>query len=159
VAGFLDDEGEGFRSVLTRLRGMVQLNLRATYEPEQVLAELVQQDPVVAELRARTRHLPPGVPDPGLVQLGQAVSRGLTRKQAEDAESLLDVVLPHVSAHVVRSDGEYDVLDAALLVERTAVSGLEEELEALAEVVHERIGLRLVGPVAPYDFVGDVTWG
>jgi len=158
VAGFLDDEGDRFRAVLERLRGKVQLNLRATYEPDQVLTELVQQDPGVAELRRRTRDLPPGLPHPDLVQLGEAVSRALTSKRVEDADTLLDVVLPRVSDHVVRPSGEYDVLDAALLVERSAVSGLEDELEGLAEVVHERIRLRLVGPVAAYDFVEDTTW-
>jgi hypothetical protein len=158
VAGFLDDEGDRIRSALSRLGGKVQLNLRASYEPDQVLAELVQQDPLVAELRSRTRELPSGVPHPDLVRLGEAVSRGLTRKRVEDAESLLDVVLPHVSEHIQRPGGEYDVLDAALLVERSAMPTLEQALEELAEVVHERIRMRLVGPVAPYDFVEDVAW-
>jgi hypothetical protein len=34
----------------------------------------------------------------------------------------------------------------------------EEHREGLAEAVHERIRLRLVGPVAPYDFVGGAGW-
>ena len=33
------------------------------------------------------------------------------------------------------------------------------QLEGLAEAVHERLRLRLVGPVAPYDFVGGQSWG
>jgi hypothetical protein len=111
VAGFLDEEGDRFRAVLERLWGKVQLNLRATYESDQVLTELVQQDPGVAELRRRTRDLPAGVPHPDLVRLGEAVSRALTRKRTEDAETLLDIVLPRVSDHVVRQGGEYDVLE------------------------------------------------
>jgi len=159
VAGFLDDEGDRFRAVLERLWGKVQLNLRATYESDQVLTELVQQDPGVAELRRRTRDLPAGVPHPDLVRLGEAVSRALTRKRTEDAETLLDIVLPRVSDHVVRQGGEYDVLDAALLVERPALPELEHELEGLAEVVHERMKVRLVGPIAAYDFMEGMTWG
>jgi len=159
VAAFLDDEGEQFRRVLARLHGKVQLNLRATYQADQVLTEMVQQDPVVSELRDRTRHLPAGEPHPELVRLGEAVSRALRRSQADDAEWLLEALLPHVSAHVVRPDGEYDVLDAALLVERPVVGVLEERLEELAEGVHERMRLGLVGPGAPDDFVGAQTWG
>ena len=35
----------------------------------------------------------------------------------------------------------------------------EDTLEGLAEAVHERIRLRLTGPVAPYDFVEGRTMG
>ena len=159
VTRVLDEGGARFQHLLGSLEGRVQLNLRATYEAEQVLAELVRQDPVVARLRHRTQELPPGTPHPDLVQLGEAVSRGLDRKRNEDAESILDVVLPHAVQHVQRAGGEYDVLDLALLVDRDRVSGLEDGLEELAEVVHDRLRLRLVGPVAAYDFVGSESWG
>ena len=159
VAGVLDDGSDGFRAALERLAGCVQLNLRATYLSQQVLAELVRQDPEVAELRRRTRGLPAGTPHPDLVRLGEAVSRGLTRKRLEDGDVVLQVVLPHVVRHVTRPGSEYDVLDLALLVRRDGVDALEEELEVMAEAVHERIRLRLVGPVAPYDFVEAASWG
>jgi hypothetical protein len=158
AARVLDDDTHALHDLLRRLDGKAQLNLRATYEPEQVLAELVRQDPQVAELRRRTARLAPGTPHPELVELGQAVSRGLTRKRLEDSQSVLDLVAPHVAEHVVRAGGEYDVLDVALLVERDRIPRLEDELEALAEAVHERFRLRLVGPVAPYDFVGSAPW-
>ena len=51
------------------------------------------------------------------------------------------------------------LLEAALLVDRDRVSELEEVLEVVAETVHERVELRLVGPMAPYDFVGGEPWG
>jgi hypothetical protein len=159
VARMLDDRAARFRALLDRLDGHVQLNLRASYLPEQVLAELVEQDPRVAALRERTRQLPAGTPHPDLVRLGESVSRGLNRKRLEDAQSVLDVLLPHVAEHVVRPDGEYDVLDVALLLDRERVPSLEAALEELAEAIHERIRLRLVGPVAPYDFVGRDSWG
>ena len=46
------------------------------------------------------------------------------------------------------------MLDVALLVDDERRADFEEQLESLAEEVHERIRLRLVGPMAPYDFVG-----
>jgi hypothetical protein len=159
VARLLEEGADQYHDTLRALEGRVQLNLRATYEPEQVLNELVHQDPQVAELRRRTGAVPPGTPHPDLIRLGEAVSRGLNRKRNEDASSVLDVVLPFVSQHVVRPGGDYDVLDVALLVAHDEVDALEDALEDLAEVVHERLRLRLVGPVAPYDFVGSSPWG
>jgi hypothetical protein len=46
------------------------------------------------------------------------------------------------------------VLDVALLVDDDRAGAFEAHLEELAEAVHDRIRLRLVGPVAAYDFVG-----
>jgi hypothetical protein len=159
VARVLEDGAPRFQALLDSLNGHAQLNLRASYVPERVLAELVQQDPQVAALRERTKRLPGGTPHPDLVRLGEAVSRALNRKRLEDAQTVLDVVLPYTAEHVVRPGGEYDVLDVALLVDRERVASLETTLEGLAEVVHERIRLRLVGPVAAYDFVGSASWG
>jgi Gas vesicle synthesis protein GvpL/GvpF len=42
-----------------------------------------------------------------------------------------------------------------LLVDNDRVSALEETLEELAAAAHERLTIRLLGPMAPYDFVGD----
>jgi hypothetical protein len=159
VTQVLDDSAEHFRGLLSALEGKVQANVRATYEPDQVLAELVQQDPQVAQLRQRTKQLPPGTPHPDLVRLGEAVSRGLNHKRLEDAQDVLDVVLPFAAEHVVRAGGEYDVVNLALLVPRDRLPELESALETLAEAALERLRLRLVGPVAPYDFVGGPSWG
>ena len=48
----------------------MQLNLRATYREEQVLTEVVQSHPEIAELRRRTKDLPEGAMHPDLVRLG-----------------------------------------------------------------------------------------
>ena len=38
------------------------------------------------------------------------------------------------------------------------MAALERALEQLAEAIHERIRLALVGPMAPYDFVEGASW-
>ena len=47
------------------------------------------------------------------------------------------------------------VLDVAVLVDAAQREELENRLEVLAEEVHGRIRLRLLGPTAPYDFAGE----
>ena len=69
---------------------------------------------------------------------------------------IMDVVSPHVVAAAPRSgSGVEHVLKAVLLVERTHRVAFEDVLEGLAETIHERIRLSLVGPLAAYDFVGE----
>jgi hypothetical protein len=145
-----------FESLLDELSGHVQFNLRASYHEPVMLAEVVAENPEIADLRERTRDLPPDGAYGEKVRLGELVARAVEGKRAIDAESLLDSVEPLVAACVVRPGGATDhVADLALLVAEDRRADFEEQLELLAEQVHERIRLRLVGPVAPYDFVGD----
>ncbi len=51
------------------------------------------------------------------------------------------------------------VLDAALLVDDAREDELVGALEDLAEAVHGRIRMRLLGPLAPYVFAGEAGWG
>ena len=146
-------------ALLERLAQVAQLNLRASYVEEEVLAEVVGSDPVVADLRERTRDLPPGTMHPDLVRLGERVSKALDRVREHDRAELLGEVEPLTQALRVRQVGGTDgLLDVALLVDREHLVAVEERLEELAEAVHPRIRLRLVGPVPPYDFVEDRSW-
>lgn len=145
-------------AVLERLSGLVQLNLRATYVEQEVLAEVVESDPVVADLRERTRDLPTDAPHPDLVRLGERIAQALADFGERDRDTVLRQVAPLAVARRERASGAYDPLDVALLVARSQVEEVEAELEALAEALHPRVRLRLVGPVAPYDFVEDLSW-
>ena len=156
VEELLAPDEEHFHALLEDLQGRAQFMLRAGYVEEQVLGEIVQSDPEVAELRERTRDLPEEAAYAERVRLGELVARAIEDKRGQDADFLLDRVLTLVDAHVVRPvSGLAPVCDVALLVHSDQRAELEARLESLAEEVHERIRLRLMGPVAPYDFVGE----
>jgi hypothetical protein len=147
-----------FTDLLASLEGVEQFSLRATYDRDQVLAEIVRADPRVADLRARTRDLPAGTMHPDLVALGEAVSEAWEHKREEESRVLLAHVTPLVVDLREKPVGGDHVLDVALLVERARRDELEAVLEDVAEAVHERVRLRLMGPLPPYDFVGEGPW-
>lgn len=141
--------------LLDTLEGRTQLTLRARYVEDVVLAEVVAQDPVIRDLNERTRGVPEDASWADRIRLGELVAQAVDRRRHDDAADLLDIVLPLVVEHrELRGAGLDHVLEVALLVDDERRSELEETLEACAEAVHERIRLRLVGPLAPYDFVG-----
>jgi hypothetical protein len=145
---------EHFGHLLEQLAGRHQFNLRGSYLEEAVLAEVVSEDPEVAALRERTRELPEEAAYGERVRLGELVARAMEVKREMDAQVVLDAVLPLCAAHRVRPASGIDhVLDVALLVDDDHRDRFEDTLEALAEGVHERVRLRLMGPLAPYDFV------
>lgn len=148
-----------FSELLANLEGCRQFNLRATYVQDEVLAEIVRTNPEVADLRRRTRELPTGTMHPDLVRLGELVSRALEDKREEDAQVIKETVHAFALDEAPRRGGGVDhLLDLAVLVEDERIPELEDGLEQLAEVLHERIRLRLTGPVAPYDFAEAGAW-
>lgn len=155
VVEFLEVQEGELGEVLALLEGRRQFNLRAKYVEDAVLAELVTLDPEIRDLHERTREMPEDASYPDRVRLGELVVRGLEQRGAEDAALLLDTVLPRVVEHVDRTASNPSVvLDVALLVDESQGDELVQVLEGLAEAVHERIRLELVGPMAPYDFAG-----
>lgn len=146
-------------AILERLGRCRQFNLRATHVEEAVLADLVATDPEVRALRERTRDLPEEASYADRVRLGELVVQALEERSAHDGVELLNAVVPLTVDHVVRTPpSAQQVLDVALLVDPSRSRELVDRLEGLAEAVHERIRLRLVGPLAPYDFVEEPGW-
>jgi len=159
VTDLLRPRSTGLARLLDRVFDAVQLNLRATYVEERVLAEVVQGNRDVRRLRERTKHLPEGTPHPDALRLGQLVSSELDGMRRDDSAMLAECVLPLVRESRERERATPDhVLDIALLVDREAVAIVEAELEGVAQDIYERIRLQLTGPLAPFDFVEADPW-
>jgi hypothetical protein len=160
VEELLAPQAEELAELLAGLAGRSQVNLRASFHEPVVLGEVVAEDPEVRRLHELTRDLPPEAAYAERVRLGELVARGVEAKREVEAAALLDSVLPYVASYSVREGGGPDhVLDVALLVDDDRFAELEDHLETLAEALHERVRLRMVGPIAAYDFVGGEPWG
>lgn len=155
VDGLLRPDEEHFAELLLELEGRRQFVFQADFDEEVVLREIVAGDPEIAELRALTKDLPEDAAYGERVRLGELVAAAVEARRGEDADRLLDDVLPVTDAHVLRPvSGLKRVVDAAFLVADERRDEFENRLEVLAEETHGRMRLRLMGPTAPYDFVG-----
>ncbi len=151
----LTSREEELRAMLADLSGRQQFTVRGRYNEHAVLAEVVAEDPEVAALRERTRDLPEEAAHGDRVRLGELVSRALEAKREQDEAIVMDAVLPHVVSYSPREVGGVDhMMEVAFLVDDEERDAFEDALEALAEAMHERVRLQLLGPMAPYDFVG-----
>jgi hypothetical protein len=159
VEEFLAPNERYFSDLFDQLNGRSQFNVRASYHGDAALAEIVAADPAVAELQARTRGKPEDAVFAERLRLGELVAEAMEAKRDFDAAVLCDSIVPLTVAHdLALGSGLEVVCDLKVLVDDDRRTEFEERLEDLAEAVHERLRLRLVGPVAPYDFVGDVSW-
>lgn len=140
--------------MLQELAGRAQFTFQARYLENVVLSEIVAEDRVIEDLRRRTRDLPEDAAVGDRIRLGELVARAIEHKRDVDAELLLEVIVPLTAAHVVAPvSGLERVLEMSVLVDDDRQQEFENALETLAEGVHERMRLRLMGPMAPYDFV------
>jgi hypothetical protein len=139
------------------LRDRVQYRLRARFELDEVLREIVLADPEIARLRERVGALPEDAAYFDRVRLGELVSGAVAGRRDNEAPDLLEALRPLAVEHTVREPGGMDhLLDAAFLVRTDQQEDFELAAEHQAERLAGRARLRLVGPTAAYDFVAGV---
>ncbi len=156
ISELLQPNHDRFAVLLADLADRKQFSLRARYNEAAVLAEVVAERPDIAHLREVTRELPEEAAYAERVRLGELVAQALEGKREADTQNLLDVVLPHTVAYHVRAGTGVDhMADIAFLVQTDQRQAFEDAAEAVAEAMHERARLRLLGPMAPYDFVAE----
>lgn len=143
-----------FVELLADLDGAVQYTLRATYDEETVLAEVLAEDPEIRDLSEATRGQDPDVVYGPRVRLGELVVGALAAKRRADSTVVLAALTPHLRTAAAKEPGAPDeVLDVALLVDRSKCERFEEAVDDVGRRTAGRMRLRLVGPQAPYDFV------
>ncbi|MEU4605666.1 GvpL/GvpF family gas vesicle protein [Kribbella sp. NPDC023972] len=150
----LEPSHDRFQAMLAELAGHSQFTVRARYDEQQILSEVVAENQEIAQLRAATRDQPDDASYSERVRLGELVARALEAKSAKDGQVLLTELERHVAAVNIRESAGLDrLLDVALLVADDRRAAFEQAVEELAEAFAGRAHLKLIGPTAPYDFV------
>lgn len=135
---------------LTRIRGKVQYTVKARYEQEQVLREVVAGNPRIAALRER------GAPTfDDQVQLGESVVRALADLRAVDGPALLAELDGSGDRREYEVTQPEEVLRTSFLIPAAETDAFEQRVEAAGGRRAGRIRIRLIGPSPAYDFVGE----
>lgn len=135
-------------ALLGRLDGRCELNVKASADPDG-LASLLRESEHLRKLREHS------LAQPGYeasLRLGEAVSAGLTRRAADAAEQSVAVLAPlSVETMEGPASAEY-VRNTSFLVEQEEVPAFQAAVEDLAARYHQRIELRVTGPLPCYSF-------
>ena len=144
---------EAFAAALEQVEGRAQYVLKGRYVEQAVLAEALAELPEAARLAEQIRGRNPDATRHARIRLGEIISNAITAKRAADTRALGEVVAPCCVASVVREPThELDAVHAALLAETSRQADLEQALSDLAAAWEGRVEIRLLGPMAPYDF-------
>jgi hypothetical protein len=146
----------GFARALSALEGGAQFTVRARYVGQAVLREVLTEEPEIARLLEGVRHRRVDASYFERIRLGELIARAVARRRQADTAALVDELARYARAVSWKSAATEDgVADVALLADRDVWAELERGVEGIAGRLAGRIRLRLLGPLAPYDFTDD----
>jgi len=147
---------------LTALAGKAQFMVRAQYHDAVLIREVLARWPEAARLHRHLGRPPPGVADPRRLRLGELVARGVAIQRESDLHLLGQELAGYAVATAPRpapaSPGDR-LGDVAFLVESVRGEEFETAVAEVATRWRERVRLRLLGPMAPYDFAAQTLDG
>ncbi|MEO3785467.1 GvpL/GvpF family gas vesicle protein [Actinocorallia sp. B10E7] len=150
----LNPHHDWFVSVLEDLKGRHEFVVIGTYVEETVLREVLEEQPEVRRLQQTTRDMPEDAAYYDRIRLGELIVQALEQKRQADTDALTETLSPHALAVSPREPkDEETAADVAFLVDDDGRARFEQEVDELGERWDGRIRLRLLGPLAPYDFV------
>lgn len=153
VAELLGPHHDTFAASLARLDGHQQFTVKGKYIGDVALREVLAAEPEAMRLRELLRGRDIDVFRQESIRLGELVVRALERIRMADLQTLVDALAPYAAAVAPRAPSAADgAVDAAFLVRQPQRSGFERAAEEVARCWRNRIRLRLLGPLAPYDF-------
>lgn len=154
VEELLAPNHDRFLAALDAFRGRVQFTLKGRYQQDAVLREVIEDSAEIREIRDRVSELPEDAAYYERVRLGELIVTELERRRDGEAERMLTRLAPTAVDIATRQPGAPDeVVHVAFLVDREHQRRFENAVEDLGRDLHGRVLLRLIGPLAPYDFV------
>jgi hypothetical protein len=154
VDELLGPNEDHFLALLDDLEGRAQFTLTGRYEQDAVLREVLQGDEEIRALREKVRELPEDASYYDRVRLGELIVRALEERRETEGAAIVDRLEPFAVATVTNQlAAPEDVVNVAFLVDRERQEEFENAVEDVGKDLAGRVRLRLLGPVAPYDFI------
>jgi hypothetical protein len=150
----LEARGGEIKRLLDKLKDQVQMTVKAYYEEQVLLREIIESEPQIAQLREATRRGSEVETRDAKVQLGELLNTAVQQRRERDASDILEQLKPISTAATVEEiEKEYMILNAPFLVARDRLEEFEENVEKLAEERRERMHFVLLGPMPAYNFL------
>ncbi|MBO0691339.1 MAG: GvpL/GvpF family gas vesicle protein [Acidimicrobiaceae bacterium] len=150
----LRPHGEEFRAALAELEGRAQFVAKARYVGDAILREVLQESGEARSLRDAIREGTEDETREQRVQLGELIGKAIAKKRESDTQVAVKRLEPCCESMSVREPShEDDAVHLALLVKTDRQEELEGAMTELQQKWEGRAAVRLLGPMAPYDFV------
>jgi hypothetical protein len=143
-----------FRAALDQLEGKAEYIIRGRYDEKAVLREVLDENEQAQQLRERIRGVPEDASRQDRMALGELIGNAIAAKRDEDTGKVVDALNEITDQLTVREPThDNDAVHVACLAETGRQSDIEAAVSQLADEWQGRVELRLLGPLAAYDFV------
>ena len=154
VKELLDPHHDEFVKALEDLEGQLEYVVKGRYVERAMLQEVLSGNSEAAALREQIRGKDPDATREERMRLGEIISNAVAAMRDEDTGSLLSRLEGHCTASFVRDPThELNAVHVALLVAEDKADEAEQAVDDLAADWEGWADVRLLGPMAPYDFV------
>ena len=154
VEEWLRDRQDQLASALNEFDGRIQYTVHGRFHEPEFLSRFLAEDAAAAELADQIRGASEMESREQRIQLGQMIAQAVERRQEAENRDLVEAVGRYAVDSTVRPPShEMDAVHVAWLVEMDQEDEFVQAVEEFAEQRKELIRMRLLGPLAPYDFV------
>jgi Gas vesicle synthesis protein GvpL/GvpF len=154
LSRLLEDHAEELRAQLTDFAGKVEIRIRAVYDEETLMHEVVRGNPEIASLRDTVRAGSDDATYYERIRLGELVAAAVQRRRERDAEAIVDTLAAAALAvEVGESTHERVVVQASFLVERDRLPKFDQIVDDIAGSYGGGIRFKYTGPLPPHSFV------
>ncbi|GAA3079936.1 GvpL/GvpF family gas vesicle protein [Streptosporangium carneum] len=154
VEELLKPHHDEFLTALNDLEGQAEYVVKGRYVERVVIGEVLAENREAARLREEIRGKPEDATWDARIRLGELLGEGVEARRDADTETLVAALAPLSVAVALREPThEQDAVHVAFLVEAERQDEFEQVVDEFGERWTDRVTLRLLGPLAPYDFV------
>jgi hypothetical protein len=154
IEELLEANHDEFIAALEELEDRTEFVVNGRYVESAILEEILSQDSEAADLREQIRGQDTEATRQERMRLGEIISNGIASRRDEDTQVLLSRMGDHSVASFIREPThELDAVHVAFLLDGDQEDELDEVIEDLGADWEGRVELRVLGPMAPYDFV------
>jgi hypothetical protein len=154
----LAEHYDEFKDALEELEGRAEYVIKGRYAEDVILREVLAENDEAVRLSEQIRDTGEDATRDIRIRLGEILSSAIADKRERDTAVVTDAMKGHAAATVVREPThELDAVYAAFLVKTGEAAEVEKAMEKLARDWDGRVELRLLGPLAAYDFVGTAS--
>lgn len=143
-----------FLDALRELEGKAQYVIKGRYEERAILSEILSENEDAVRLREAIKDKPEDATRNERMALGELVAQAIEAKRQADTRRVVEALNNlGVRVNLRRATHEHDAVHLACLAEVAKQEELERTVGELAKDWDGRVRVRLLGPLAPYDFV------
>ncbi|PTL36259.1 gas vesicle synthesis GvpLGvpF [Candidatus Methylomirabilis limnetica] len=155
VRAILEREYVEFRGLLERMRGKVEVGVKAIFNETLIYQEILERYGEIRRRKEAIAKLPPQQAHWQLVEVGRMVEAALKVEKDRVREEIVEALKGacHDFRLTNRLLGERMIMNAAFLIDRDQEAAFDRRMDELAERYREMVRFKYVGGFPPFNFV------